>query len=84
MTRELVMSWFLRCSGVTRGSAGEVRIFRRISMEVSGSQRVSMAQTNWSRLDTSMSSSTTMTNLQPYTTEPQVEARVPACRAWPG
>ena len=44
-----------------RGSSGLAQALRMMSIEVAGSERVSMAQTSSSRFDTSMSSSTMTT-----------------------
>jgi len=57
---------------------------RRISIDVAGSQRVAIAHISCSKFDTSMSSSTTITILHPYTVEPQLADSTPACLAWPG
>src|SRR5262245_36754138 len=59
--RLLVRSPAALRSGSMRGSRGVEQALRMMSIEVAGSERVSMAQTTSSRLETSMSSSTTIT-----------------------
>ena len=58
--RLLVKSPAALRSGSIRGSSGVDQALRMMSIEVAGSERVSRAQITSSRLDTSMSSSTTM------------------------
>ena len=65
-----------RCVAITRCTPTARAICARRQMASSTSRGATIIRSD--------SSSTTMTNLQPYTTEPQVEASVPACRAWPG
>src|SRR3990170_860365 len=66
IARELVLLPFSFCSGGMRGSSGVLQALVMISIEVAGSERVSIAQISSSRLLTSMSSSTTITYFPQY------------------
>ena len=61
MARLLVKSPLALRSGSMRGSSGVLQALWMMSIEVAGSERVSIAQISSSRLDTSISSSVTMT-----------------------
>src|SRR5207247_377600 len=62
MIARLLVKWPLALrSGSMRWSSGVLQALWMMSIEVAGSERVSIAQISSSRLETSMSSSTTMT-----------------------
>ena len=83
MAREFVVFPFAFSSGGMRGSSGVLQALVMMSIDVAGSERVSIAQTNSSRLVTSMSSSTTITYLPQYAPAWHCETTCPACLAWP-
>src|SRR6266849_3233282 len=76
---ELVKFPAARASGLMRGSRGVLQAPWTMSIEVAGSERVSIAQISSSRFDTSISSSTTMTYLPQYAPTWHWQATWPAC-----
>src|SRR5712691_4031712 len=84
IARELVKFPVALCSGLMRGSRGVLHAPVIMSIEVAGSERVSMAQISSSRFDTSTSSSTTITYLPQYAPTWHWQATWPACLVWPG
>src|SRR3989442_12262923 len=81
IARELVKFPFAFSSGLMRGSSGVLQALCTMSIDVAGSERVSIAQISSSRFDTSMSSSTTMTYLPAYAPTWHWQATWPACVA---
>ena len=73
-----------RSVGEMRGSSGVDHDSGTMSIEVAGSERVSIAQVSSSRFDTSMSSSVTMMYFPAYAPTWHMAAMWPAWRAWPG